>query len=251
MRNAARIKLGYYPLPPAEGDRLRPPLVFSPGASALDPCAGTGAALHQLTRGAEVEKYGVELDAERAAAAAASGIATVHGNLFDTDSRVESFSFLYLNPPYDSAIGSMGNKRMEYLFLEHTFRWLVESGVLLMVVPQERLGPTIPLLAANFTELQVYRLTDPESERFDQVALMGVRKRMRGEHYDRNHERLLQLVWNRSMPTLTGGEKPYHVPPSHPAPLVYRRLPLDYIEDLLPGSGAWKQAEPFLLPKEK
>jgi hypothetical protein len=30
-----------------------------------------------------------------------------------------------------------------------------------MVVPQERLGPTIPLLAANFTDLQVYRLTAP------------------------------------------------------------------------------------------
>jgi 16S rRNA G966 N2-methylase RsmD len=251
VRNVARIKLGYYPLPPTEGDRLRSLLIFSPGVSALDPCAGTGAALHQLTKGAEVEKFGVELDAERAAAAAASGIATVHGNLFDTDSRVESFSFLYLNPPYDSEIGSMGNKRMEYLFLEHTFHWLVENGVLVMVVPQERLGPTIPLLAANFTEMQVYRLTDPESERFDQVALIGVRKRMRGARYDRNHERLLQLVWSRSMPTLTGGEKPYHVPPAHPEPLVYRGLPLDRIEDLLPGSGAWKQVEPFLLPKEE
>jgi hypothetical protein len=86
---------------------------------------------------------------------------------------VESFSFLYLNPPYDAEIGSMGNKRMEYLFLEHTFRWLVEGGVLLMVVPQERLESTISLLAGNFTDLQVYRLTDPEAQRF------GVRKRMR------------------------------------------------------------------------
>jgi tRNA1(Val) A37 N6-methylase TrmN6 len=202
VRSAARIKLGYYPLPPTEVARLRSLLVYTPGASALDPCAGTGAALHQLTKGAEVEKYAVELDAERAAAATASDIITVHGNLFDTESRVENFSFLYLNPPYDSEIGPMGNKRMEYLFLEHTFRWLVESGVLLMVVPQERLGPTIPLLAANFTDLQVYRLTDPEAERFDQVALIGVRKRMRGAHYDRNHEGLLQLV---CLPALQAG----------------------------------------------
>jgi predicted RNA methylase len=114
VRNVARIKLGYYPLPPAEGARLRSLLTFAPGASALDPCAGTGAALHQLTVGAEVEKHAVELDGERVAVAAASGIATVHGNLFDTVGRVESFSFLYLNPPFDSEIGSMGNKRMEY-----------------------------------------------------------------------------------------------------------------------------------------
>jgi hypothetical protein len=87
------------------------------------------AALHELTAGARVEKHAVELDAERAAVAAASGIATVHGNLFDTVCRVESFSFLYLNPSYDSEIGFMGNKRMEYLFVEHTFRWLVERCV--------------------------------------------------------------------------------------------------------------------------
>ena len=30
----------------------------------------------------------------------------------------------------------MDNKRMEFRFLEHTYRWLVEGGVLLMVVPQ-------------------------------------------------------------------------------------------------------------------
>jgi tRNA1(Val) A37 N6-methylase TrmN6 len=147
-RNVSRIKLGYYPLPPAEGTRLRNFLDFEPGASAVDPCAGTGAALHQLTEGAEVEKHGVELDAGRASAST-NGITTVHGNLFDTIGKSESFSFLYLNPPYDSETGSAGNKRMEYLFLEHTFRWLIEGGVLLMVAPQERLDSAIPLLAGE------------------------------------------------------------------------------------------------------
>jgi type I restriction-modification system DNA methylase subunit len=111
-RNVSRMKLGYYPLPPADGTRLlRNLLDFEPGASAVDPCAGTGAALHQLIEGAAVEKYGVELDAGRAATASASGITTVHGNLFDTIGKSESFSFLYLNPPYDSEIGSTDNKR--------------------------------------------------------------------------------------------------------------------------------------------
>jgi hypothetical protein len=57
-RNAFRIKLGYYPLPPAEGARLRRLLDFAPGASAVDPCAGTGAALRQLTEGAQVSLRG-------------------------------------------------------------------------------------------------------------------------------------------------------------------------------------------------
>jgi hypothetical protein len=46
-------------------------------------------------------------------------------------------------------IGSRDNKRMEYLFLEHTFRWLAEVGVLLMVVPQERLDSAIPCLGLS------------------------------------------------------------------------------------------------------
>jgi hypothetical protein len=92
-RSVSRIRLGYYPLPPADGTRLRNLLDFEPGASAVDPCAGTGAALHQLTEGAAVEKHGAELDAGRAAAASASGIATVHGNLFDTIGRSESSPF--------------------------------------------------------------------------------------------------------------------------------------------------------------
>jgi hypothetical protein len=245
------MKLGYYPLSPAEGARLRNLLDFEPGASAVDPCVGTGAALHQLTEDAEVEKHGVELDAVRAAAASASGIATVHGNLFDTIGKSESFSFLYLNPPYDAEIGSADNKRMEYLFLEHAFRWLVEGGVLLMVVPQERLDSAIPLLAGNFTDLRIFRLTDPEAERFDQVALFGVRKRTRGEHYDRNRTSLVEMVWRHQMPVLTGAEIPYRVPPSTPVPLVYRGLPLDQIEEVVLTSSAWKQVAPFLLPREE
>jgi hypothetical protein len=39
VRNIGRIKLGYYPLPHAEGLRLRKLLDFEDGASAADPCA--------------------------------------------------------------------------------------------------------------------------------------------------------------------------------------------------------------------
>jgi hypothetical protein len=252
VRNVARIKLGYYPLPQEEGKRLRSILDFSAGAaSVVDPCVGTGAALHQLTEGAEAEKHGVELDASRAAAAAASGITTIQGDLFNAIAKVETFSFLYINPPYDSEIGSIDNRRMEYLFLEHTYRWLIDGGVLLMVVPQARLDSSIPLLAENFADLRVFRLTDPESQRFDQVALLGVRKKMRGQDYNRNRAALHEMVWRRDMPTLHGNEMPYRVPASPSTQLIYRGLPLDQIEDLIVHSSAWKQVEALLLPKEE
>jgi len=106
MRNVARLKMGYYPLPEDEGVKLRSLLSFAGPASVIDPCVGQGTALHLVTSNAEVRRCGVELDAERARIASANGIETMQGNAFDAIARPESFSLLYLNPPYDSEIGS-------------------------------------------------------------------------------------------------------------------------------------------------
>jgi hypothetical protein len=253
MRRNAKIKLGFYPLPVAEGERLRNLLAFPENAcaSVLDPCVGAGVALHLLTSGAKVERYGVELDANRAAAAQASGIQTIQGNTFDTVGKAGSFSFLYLNPPYDFEMGPMNNKRMEFLFLDHTYHLLVDGGVLLMVTPEDRLESSIPLLAGNFVNLSVYRLSDTESERFKQLALFGVRKRVRASDYEQNRAHLQRLIYRLDMPVLMGTERAYLVPPTGPTSLVYRGLPHDTIEDLLPGSAAWKQAAAFLMPREE
>ena len=133
-RSVAKLKMGFYPLPESEGANLCQLLSFTGPASVVDPCVGLGVALKLITHGVDVRRYGVELDAERALAASATGIETIQGNTFDAMSKPESFSLLYLNPPYDSEIGSIGNSRMEHLFLEHTFRWLVMEGVLVLVI---------------------------------------------------------------------------------------------------------------------
>jgi hypothetical protein len=252
MRSTARLKLGFYPLPEAEGSRLRPLLEFpSEGASVLDPCVGTGAALKQLTQGADVSRYGVEIDVERARQASEAGVDTIHGNIFGTHGKVESVSFLYLNPPYDSEIGPMDNKRMEFLFLDHTFRWLIQGGVLLLVVQQQQLLSCASLLSAHFDSFQVLRLTDPESERFDQVALFAVRRRINPAAHEGNRRALFQAIQRRPLPPLTGNEPKYLIPPSPATRFVYCGLPLDQLEDLALRSSAWKRVASFLLPKEE
>ena len=45
--------------------------------------------------------------------ASAKGIETIQGNTFDTIAKPESFSLLYLNPPYDSEICTIANRCME------------------------------------------------------------------------------------------------------------------------------------------
>src|SRR3984885_797378 len=190
MRNVARLKMGYYPLPGAEGVKLRSLLSFVGPASVIDPCVGQGTALHLVTSDAQVRRYGVELDAERARIASTNGIEAIQGNAFDAIARPESFSFLYLNPPYDSEIGSIANRRMEAVFLEHTYRWLAMEGVLILVIPFERLHDCSGVLSSHFAGLNVYRMTDPDSVQYRQIAVFGIRREVRGYEVENNKRQL-------------------------------------------------------------
>ena len=254
VRNAARLKMGYYPLPESEGVKLRSLLKYSQSASVIDPCVGQGAALHLVTNNASVRRYGIELDAERARIAGASGIVTTQGNTFDAIAKPESFSLLYLNPPYDSEIGSIANRRMEAVFLEHTYRWLVMDGVLVLVIPYERLRDCEGILSSHFAALNVFRMTDPESVQYRQIAILGERHDVRGVALERNKRQLQNIGLYGSyqkVPELQPGIcQPYSVPTSGETNLTYRGLPYDLIEDLLPHSPAWKQVAPLLLPSD-
>ncbi len=252
MRNVARLKMGYYPLPESEGARLRCLLSFSQPASAIDPCVGKGTALHLVTSDAEVQRYGIELDTDRARVASSTGIETIQGNCFDAVARPESFSLLYLNPPYDSEIGSLANRRMEAVFLEHTYRWLVMAGVLILVIPFERLHDCAGVLASHFSNLNVFRMTDPESVQYRQIVVFGIRRDVRGDALEINRRKLQNISPYGSFTALSELHEaacaPYMVPGSAEVTLGYRGLPYDQLEDLLPKSGAWLQAAPCLLP---
>jgi predicted RNA methylase len=254
MRNVARLKMGYYPLPGVEGVKLRSLLSFGGPASVIDPCVGQGAALHLVTSEAPVRCYGVELDAERARIASANGIEAIQGNVFDVIARPESFSLLYLNPPYDSEIGSFANRRMETVFLEHTYRWLTMEGVLILVIPFERLHDCTGILSSHFASLKVFRMTDPDSVQYRQIAVFGVRCEVRGSAIENNKRQLHSISPYGSFLELAelqpGACAPYSVPPSGEATLNYRGLPYDTLEDKLPQSGAWKQVTPLLMPRD-
>ena len=236
MRSAARLKMGYYPLPEHEGVKLRSLVTFTQPASVIDPCVGQGTALQLVTRDAPVRRYGIELDAERARIASSKGIETIQGNTFDAIAKPESFSLLYLNPPYDSEIGTIGNRRMEAVFLEHTYRWLRMEGVLILVIPFERLHDCTGILSSHFTSLNVFRMTDPDSVQYRQITVFGVRQEARGSAIENNKRQLHSIGLYGSflgLPELQPGAcPPYSVPPSEEAMLNYRGLPYDLLENL-------------------
>jgi predicted RNA methylase len=259
VRSIARQKLGYFPLSPTEAERIRRFLVFSgEETSVFDPCAGTGAALACVTSGARATRYAIELDAFRAEEAAKTVDQSVQGNCFDVHCAVESFSVLFLNPPYDHEVSESRNARMERLFLEYTYRWLKSAGVLVLVVPGNRLSECVDILAVHFREKAIYRLSAPEAVRYNQIVLFGVRRTRREREQlkdwdvQRAKAKLMGFARNYDeLPVLPDqADRQFAVPPSGPAQLIHRGLPLDTLEDLLPTSVAYRQAGRILFAPE-
>ena len=254
MRAAGRLRLGFYPLPLSEAQRIRQWLSFPDAfSSAIDPCVGDGVAIEVITSGAEVHRYGIELDAYRTEKAKERIPSVIHGNALEAHCAVESFSLLYLNPPYDWALGSgEGNpsNRTEQVFLSHTYRWLKPGGVLLFVIPGDRLAECSQILATHFRDVRVYRLEAPECVRYKQVIVFGVRRNRRERERLQDRDITRARLWYASLSRDTSPipifpmqpDAQYSVPTGGPVQLANRGLPLDQIEDLLPQSAAYRQA---------
>ena len=140
----------------------------------MDPCAGCGAALVEITADSRTVRHGIELDAYRAEQAGRVLHQVIQGNCFDVHCPVESFSLLYLNPPYDFEVGESRNQRTEQAFLEFTFRWLKLGGTLVLVIPTQRQSACAGVLAVHFRDKALYRLTEPGAVRYQQIVVFGV-----------------------------------------------------------------------------
>jgi hypothetical protein len=128
------------------------------------------------------------------------------------------------------------------------------EGVLILVIPFERLHDCAGILASRFTQLAVLGMTDEDSVKYRQIAVIGLRRDVRGAAVENNKRQLLSIGLYGSFLGLAelqpGACLPYSIPPSVEAELSYRGLPYDLLEDLLPQSGAWRQAAPLLMPHE-
>jgi hypothetical protein len=254
MRPPGKIKLGFFPLPAPAAARLKNCLAFASEFSALDPCVGDGAAFNHLLNGVTAHRYGVEIDANRAEQARALGIETLQANTMDVRCSPEAVSLLYLNPPYDWESGESNNQRLELVFLEHTYRWLKTGGVLLFVIPQVRLAKCARLLSEHFTDLRVFRLTEPACLQYKQIVVLATRRKRHSKTTDAallDAVRYLETLATKAElePLGDTAEVRYEIPGSEPVVLTNMGIPLDEVEDLLLESAAYRQAGRVLLPK--
>ena len=251
MRFQGKSQLGFYPLPLPEAQRIRRFLCFpNASSSSIDPCVGDGVAFEAITSGAQTLCYGIELDAYRAEQARQRIPNIVQGNALEVQCAVECFGLSYLNPPYDWTLGPADSRRTEQTFLSHTYRWLKPGGVLIFVIPGDSLTECSHILSTHFRDVRVYRLEAPECVIYKQVVVIGAKRSRREKERltdsDITRARLYFAGLARNLsqiPVLPSEpEAQYNVPVSGPAQLVYRGLPLDEVEDLLPQSAAYRQA---------
>jgi hypothetical protein len=59
------------------------------------------------------------------------------------------------------------------------YRWLKAGGVLVLVVPAQRVCECGEILASRFKETRIFRLTEPESVRYRQVVVLATRRSRR------------------------------------------------------------------------
>ena len=187
MRLAAQAKGGYYPTPERVVDLIAD-LIHTPtgyyyrereSLRILDPCCGAGDALQRLVEGLSrpnalsMETFGIELHRDRAEEAEARLDHVLAADLFATSIANGAFGLLFLNPPYDY---DSEDKRTEHAFLTQTTRYLAEDGLLVFIVPRQRLAVSARYLSTHYGRIRCWAFPDPEREVFDQVALMGYRK---------------------------------------------------------------------------
>jgi hypothetical protein len=119
---------------------------------------------------------------------------------------------------------------MEKLFTAHIARWLVPGGILVLVIPAERVADCARTLSYHFTELHAFRLEGPECERYRQVVVFGKAKTRREREKTRDQAISSTQVYLSSL-------------------ALHLVLPLDAIEVLLAGSAAYRQLAHVLNPK--
>jgi hypothetical protein len=126
-----------------------------------------------------------------------------------------------------------------------------------LVVPAVHVRECGDILASQFKATRILRLTDPESVHYRQVVVLAARRSRRERERLRDNDivarraRFASIGGNYAQLAPLGdvGAPIYDVPESGPARPEYRGLPLDEIEDLLPGSSAYRQAARILFPQ--
>lgn len=182
MRLEGQTKLGYYPTPNNSLNLILTWLRTSDDEGLrryLDPCSGKGEALAAIAVAHGLaETFGIELSDVRAKDAECAlnhVLNTAYEYAVLTD---ETFSLALLNPPYDGENSTGGGRRMEETFLLDTTPRIAPNGVLIYIIPHQRINEKIARhLAGWYGDLRCFKLAGNDYGVFKQVVIFGTRRK--------------------------------------------------------------------------
>jgi 16S rRNA G966 N2-methylase RsmD len=248
MRLEGRTKAGFYPTPLCVVDRICS-YITNPNGSGnyriLDPCCGTGEPLESIAKALNVkETYGIEIDKERANSSKSRLLKVIHESYANVRTPERAYSLLFLNPPYDT---DEEWQRLEYKFLIETTHWLAPGGLLVYLIPHNRLiQRTSRYLAWWYKDIKVMRFPDEEYEAFKQIVIFGIKK----DKYcadEQTEERLRRIISVPKEEIVVIEEKvePQYTLPSVNGRFWFRSVNLDPEEcyEEIKNFGLWNDKE--------
>ena len=136
-RNSSKQKMGYLPI--SEHHHAAILSLVAPATPAhrlLDPYAGEGEFLDVAAQAWNVTPYANELDGSRAEQCIAR-FGPKQAVRCDVERLIASnnaFSVGWFNPPYDHDASASGNKRVEFRYLRHAWKWIQDGGLVMWCV---------------------------------------------------------------------------------------------------------------------
>jgi len=261
-RLASQSKGGFYATPPSEmAHLLKNYVVCKPGTqvNVLDPCCGEGEALKQAGDylaglGAQVETYGIEIEASRAAVAKTKATKVLHTGYEYLRASNNAFNLAYINPPYD---WSAQKERMELVFfrdLTAPDQYIQPGALVIFCIPQYVLKDVAYLLALRLEQIRVVRFTDENYPNFKQVFVLGYRRKSRPTESTVDLKKSLEdlaLVDPTYIPTVDiPAQDTYLIPSIQNLVAMFRGSAFDSSEVAqdVDSSSLWGTIENMLLP---
>lgn len=216
----------------------------TPAHRLLDPFAGEGAFLEAAAKDWNVTPYANELDGDRAAQCI-ERFGPKQAVRCDVERLIASnnaFSIGWYNPPYDHDATASGNKRVEFRYLRHAWKWIADGGLVLWCVYRTHLTEdAATFLAKNSLRVDVWALPGKHLGEYDQIVVAAV-KGMQPDPETLYERIMAQKAQPR--PLEVQPEPVYRLPPPPDAGRKFVFAP-DVIDEqqglrLIEEQGAWK-----------
>ncbi len=183
MRQAAEIKMGFYPIPQQVAELLIQHLACrEPSKSTiLDPSAGEGVALKYIADFLQIpdtRRYACELDPGRRQTIVEL-MPKAHVpppcSFMGLGCSWGSFGIAYVNPPFADEAGGGGREEAEFARISTTL--LCKDGVLVLVAPYDtfRKSEIYQFLDSNYSGGRLYKFPD-EHRKYHESVFIGLKR---------------------------------------------------------------------------